>query len=170
VCKQTKPISEFYKTKTKTKGGYQYECKPCTLAYKTEYRNRNRDRIRAYFKNYKIVHRDRLREANKKYNETNPDSMRNTQLKRLYGITIEDYRRMFHSQNGQCLICKQRKKLVVDHCHRTKVVRGLLCVPCNQGIGHFFDRPELMRVAAEYVIRNSSQSHNQISEFGGAVG
>ena len=61
------------------------------------------------------------------------------QLKRNYGITPDDYNRMFEEQNGVCAGCKQHNetgtKFCVDHDHKTGKVRGLLCGPCNRALG-----------------------------------
>lgn len=51
----------------------------------------------------------------------------------------------------ECVICGTGGKLVVDHCHKTGKVRGMLCQPCNLGLGKFRDDPELMEFAAVYV-------------------
>lgn len=73
-------------------------------------------------------------------------------LAKKYGITTEDYDRMFVQQNGRCLICgRDDEKLVVDHNHATGEVRGLLCDKCNRGLGHFNDDPKLLRLASEHV-------------------
>lgn len=38
---------------------------------------------------------------------------------------------MLQSQGGVCAICLKEKALVIDHCHATMKVRGLLCHFCN---------------------------------------
>ena len=49
-----------------------------------------------------------------------------------YGITLHDYRQMLEKQNGVCALCgDEMVRPVVDHCHQTKRVRGILCHPCN---------------------------------------
>jgi hypothetical protein len=58
---------------------------------------------------------------------------------------------MVAAQNDRCLICERPGKLVVDHCHATGRVRGLLCNLCNTAIGQLRDSPALLRKAAEYV-------------------
>ncbi len=97
--------------------------------------------------------------------EAKKRSSRNTKLKRNYGITIEDYDRMFAAQGGVCKICgnhQRYQKLAVDHDHKTGKVRGLLCVHCNRALGHMFDSPLRLIRAAEY-LRNATAT-TQISE------
>jgi hypothetical protein len=54
-----------------------------------------------------------------------------------------------------CDICggrvKFRKYLCIDHCHKQKKLRGLLCVSCNSGLGQFYDDPDLLDKAAAYL-------------------
>lgn len=68
-----------------------------------------------------------------------------------YGISVEDFKAMSAAQGGACLVCGVVGPLVVDHCHSSGVVRGLLCRVCNLGIGHMKDDPERLRAAADYL-------------------
>jgi hypothetical protein len=43
------------------------------------------------------------------------------------------------------------KSLAVDHCHVTGKIRGLLCINCNQDLGKFMDREELLDKAKNYL-------------------
>jgi hypothetical protein len=63
----------------------------------------------------------------------------------LYGITKE--------QLGQdcCQICGGYQRLSIDHDHNTGKVRGLLCSPCNIGLGGFKDNPHSLTKAIEYL-------------------
>jgi hypothetical protein len=54
-------------------------------------------------------------------------------------------------QFSKCDVCGGRKRLVIDHDHKTGRVRSLLCVTCNLGLGAFKDNPELLRAAALYL-------------------
>lgn len=65
---------------------------------------------------------------------------------------------MFDQQNGRCAICESadpgagKSRFAVDHDHVTGRVRGLLCNPCNKGLGMFQDSPMRLKRAAEYVV------------------
>ena len=74
----------------------------------------------------------------------------------IYRITEAEYWEIYDHQGQVCYICRRangkRKRLSVDHCHRTGVVRGLLCTACNRNVlGHLRDSPEAMLRAAEYL-------------------
>lgn len=46
---------------------------------------------------------------------------------------------------------------VVDHCHETGKIRGILCYPCNMGIGHLGDTLNNLRNAIRYLERNKDE-------------
>ncbi|MCY0941895.1 endonuclease VII domain-containing protein [Streptomyces antarcticus] len=87
--------------------------------------------------------------------ESRRQAARNARIRATYGLSAEDYDRIFEAQNGRCAICRETRKnnLAVDHCHKTEAIRGLLCARCN---GQLLargarDRPEVLRRAAEYL-------------------
>lgn len=56
----------------------------------------------------------------------------------------------------KCPICKKTtiaglSKVVLDHCHKTGLVRGYLCESCNTGIGRFDDDPDLVKDAVNWL-------------------
>jgi hypothetical protein len=67
-----------------------------------------------------------------------PNYTRNKSLWERYRIKTDDYERLAQQQNNVCAICLKpttQKYLVVDHCHTTKKIRGLLCNACNGYLG-----------------------------------
>jgi ribosomal protein L37E len=87
--------------------------------------------------------------------EQTPESRRRTKLKLKYGITPEDYERMFEEQGGVCAVCEKpsAKRLCVDHDHATGIVRGLLCTPCNLSLGYLRDDSYNAVSAAKYLLK-----------------
>ena len=81
---------------------------------------------------------------------------RETHLLRKYGITFEQYNKLLSDQGNKCKICETpfgqfQGDTYVDHCHKSGVVRGLLCRKCNAGIGQFSDRADLLASAIAYL-------------------
>lgn len=71
-------------------------------------------------------------------------------LMKRYGISTEKYQQMLNDVCGICPICKKRPVEVVDHCHKTGKVRGLLCIICNSCLRLVEDEESLKR-AIEYL-------------------
>lgn len=127
-CKKVKVSSEFNKHKTTIDKLCSW-CTSCHRAASKEWAEKNKKVVKKrsdkWYKKFKIRHK-------------------NNTLLRKYGITVEQYNEMLVKQNGKCKICDNaqlsgnqwgRYNLVVDHCHKTNIVRGLLCSSCNRGIG-----------------------------------
>ena len=129
VCGESKSLSLFPRDK-RMKGGRRNQCKTCWEQQKLKY------------------------EVNRKR------SSRERQLMMAYGITLADYDRMFQEQHGRCAICgsedpgkHKSEHLCVDHDHETGKVRGLLCHPCNRGLGLFKDNTNSLAAAIQYLSR-----------------
>ena len=82
---------------------------------------------------------------------------RNYHLRRRYGITQAEADAFFDRQGGLCALCRERPAQHVDHDHLTGKVRGMLCSCCNQGLGNFRDRADVMRAAIAYLETHSWQ-------------
>ncbi|MEU3285558.1 endonuclease VII domain-containing protein [Streptomyces longwoodensis] len=90
--------------------------------------------------------------------------VRDRYLRRQYGLTADRFDEMLAQQDGVCAVCgapdPAGRELAVDHDHACcptpgqscgACVRGLLCWPCNVGIGHLRDDPEILKAAASYL-------------------
>jgi hypothetical protein len=121
------------------------------------------DRLHPYCKRCKA---ERMRAANKRYRQRHPDRARRRDrawhLRKHYGITVTLYEELLASQDGRCAICGTQdpamaqgassgRSLAVDHDHETGAIRGLLCMPCNLGLGYLRDDPNNLRRAAQYL-------------------
>jgi hypothetical protein len=102
------------------------------------------------------AYREQQKTKTKEWQQNNPDKRKAQRIKK-FGLTLEQFNKMLESQNGKCAICGYSDLSdpnlfpVVDHCHDSGLVRGLLCSNCNLAIGQFKDDPELLRAAADYV-------------------
>ena len=77
-------------------------------------------------------------------------------IEAVYNITADEYRLIYEHQGGFCYLCRRAngrtKRLSIDHDHRTGVVRGLLCTPCNKGVlGHARDEVEFFHRGIKYL-------------------
>lgn len=127
-CCTAKPRTEFNKNKYMY-DGVNNRCRLCSKVWETEYRKSDESKRR------------------KRYQH----------LRDMFGMSPEDYEKLIEEQNNQCKICGKNGKdcrykvLVVDHCHATGKIRGLLCDRCNIGLGKFKDNLALLDSAAKYL-------------------
>jgi len=82
------------------------------------------------------------------------DKAHATTIKAKYGITGEEYAALLADQGGVCYICggkSGKKRLAVDHDHKTGETRGLLCKRCNRMLGYYRDNADTFQRAAIYL-------------------
>lgn len=133
-CGEVKNTSEFYVNKCK-RSGYNSGCKECD------------------------------KKTNRRISATEGSKLRRRirDLNREYGLSLDEYNRMFKEQNGCCAICCKpesdcRVALGVDHDHVTGVIRGLLCKECNTSLGAFKENIEIMLSAINYLREHKDES------------
>lgn len=115
-----------------------------------------RRRIRKTQKNKDLQKRWRASGGSAREYQRNKLKYKDTELRRKYNITLEDYNQLREQQEFSCKICcahesEFKKGLAVDHCHITMEVRGLLCGKCNTTLGNMNDDPELLQRAIDYL-------------------
>ncbi|UQI44653.1 endonuclease VII domain-containing protein [Streptomyces sp. HU2014] len=77
-----------------------------------------------------------------------------SRVRSTYGLGPGEYDALLRLQGGCCAICggTRKQRLSVDHCHKTQLVRGLLCRMCNgRLLTASRDRPATLRAAASYL-------------------
>jgi Autographiviridae endonuclease VII len=98
--------------------------------------------------------------ARARWNLKNQDKMRKYRrrhyLKRTYGITPEQQEAMFAEQGHKCAICsrensKWKHGWCVDHDHKSKKIRGVLCNDCNVLLGKFQDSIPRFQAFIDYL-------------------
>lgn len=143
-CNIEKPYSEFHKRKI-SKDGYRNDCKLCKIEYDKNYWEKNKE------KRHKQDRRARL--------------------KREYGISIEEYNKMYKEQNNKCGICgnketqKQNGKIIhlaIDHDHDTDEIRGLLCSRCNSLLGFVDDDITILQKSIKYLEDNKKMKNKEM--------
>jgi len=118
--------------------------------YKDNSERLNKNRRQDYKKNG-----EKIKEWTKQWQKNNPDKMKAIRLKHYYGLSHENWLKMWDNQEGRCAICGEffsnPSEAFVDHDHITGEIRGLLCKKCNFGLGNFNDNPEIMKKAIKYI-------------------
>jgi hypothetical protein len=129
-CKEEKEANCFHADKRNTSTGLYAWCKVCKS------------------------------KAGSLWGKKNSTRVRNAQLKRNYGISLEDYQKMKEAQNNCCATCKRnesklKRSLMVDHCHDSGKIRGLLCDECNLALGKIEDNIQTLEKMILYLNNKS---------------
>lgn len=129
---------------------------PAQLAKQREYqrvwRKNNAEAVKGYKRKRRNRNINAARAEDRKWKQQqDPDVKKNAKLKKQYGISVEDFRRIAELQHHACAICERRKPLDVDHNHITSEVRQLLCRSCNLALGLFQDCPTILDRASLYL-------------------
>lgn len=104
---------------------------------------------------------------NKAHRQANPDRYRDYELRKSFGIGLDDKNAILASQSGVCAICERPERaerdgksiaLAMDHCHSTGKLRGILCGNCNKALGKFEDNADFLRNAIVYLAKHSMSS------------
>lgn len=125
-----------------------------------EWRKNNSERKKQTSKEYYRNNYAKSRERRKEWNQKNdgymkrylksykkkrgPEYFADLNLKRKYGksVSIEYKNALIEHQGRTCMICdnpfpEDRKRVHLDHCHNSGVIRGVLCQTCNTKLGWF---------------------------------
>lgn len=148
ACEKTKCIDNFYQDK-KNKDGHTFECKVCCGKSTRQWKEANKDRVKA---------------SADWYTKKSEQKHRRYHLKKVYGLTEAQYIEMKDRQNGACAICGiiSQKPLHIDHDHSTGKVRALLCTRCNSMLGYARDSAEMLKKGIEYLENYSKGEYHDL--------
>lgn len=153
-CGVIRPLDDFGIDKSRKDGRTRY-CYDCQRDYATPSRE-----------SADMSHDTRVKRGYWQRTFSDPQQRQYAmRLWNLYQMTLEDYNALLAAQGGDCAICggsllgvvekSPDKRLIVDHCHSTGRVRGLLCGTCNTGLGQFKDDPGRLQAAIDYLARTA---------------
>ena len=170
-CKISKPLGQMVVNR-RSADGRASKCKQCDAIETETWRKNNPEKKRANSKAYRDANSKQAKERSASWRRNNPErsksaalswyrnntsKVRDTKLKRTYGIGQLDYLALLLKQNYKCAICGtldskcHSGRFHIDHCHKTKKIRGLLCTTCNTALGKFHDSTQLLQNAIHYL-------------------
>lgn len=131
-------------------------CKTCYDKLRENTKEARKLKNKEYRKNWYLENKERvIKEGTERQKKLSPDIKKGYILKSKYGIGIEEYKNLLINSDYKCNICGKHHldtiPLNVDHCHTTKIVRGLLCRNCNTALGHLQDSVLLLKNAIKYL-------------------
>ena len=145
-CDKEKLLNEFYDRIDPKRALYD-PCKECIL----------KDRKIKYHSD-KVKYQQRAQ----RYRKENPEIMRDMKLKQTYGVGIKYFNQKLEEQKGVCAGCRQNVKqlwkgkevaMALDHDHKTKKPRGVLCIRSNRALGLLRENKYTLKNLIGYIIK-----------------
>lgn len=154
-CRSEQPIEAFSLVRARGRERRHSWCQGCRNAYGSAFYYANHEKRRAAENARYWADPEAARAKDRAYRT--PERNHAQKLRR-YGLTVAEYDALAEAQDRRCAICQRqepfelkRPRLVVDHCHKTGNVRGLLCLLCNTALGALREDPELFAAAVRYL-------------------
>ena len=117
----------------------------------------NKEEAKKYFSDYYAKNRETMKAYKREWTKNNKDKISGYGRKYRYGIDKDQFTKMIEEQENSCKICSKNLdtcKAVVDHCHSTGSVRGILCNSCNVALGLINDDLGWLNKAKKYLTEN----------------
>lgn len=156
-----KPIDH---TKSSNYPSHKCRCELCRSAYN----KRQRARVLSLIENYQYDENASDHGTQREYARgcrcdrcavANTWYCREGRWRRTHHVEPEAIYALLVECENRCSICQEpfeNDNFQVDHCHTSGKVRGLLCQPCNMGLGSFKDATKNLLNAVEYLARTTS--------------
>lgn len=143
--------------KSGTPDGLDRSCRTCNNARNRDWSMANTLRKRETALRWYYRNKEHVRRVRQILKESDPVRFHAARLKVVYGMPIGEFQAREQAQGGVCAICRTRPKkgpLQVDHDHKSRAVRALLCPGCNTGLARFQESPDNLRAAIQYLERH----------------
>jgi len=143
-CKETREIEEFPE-------GPRNQCRACVNLYAREWKKKNPQRQKETrareYKKHRFTIALRTCVFNAKAKGYEPCNATKKEIEKAF--------------TGSCQICgvpesECKRRLNMDHCHKTGEFRGWLCDSCNRALGHLRDSERIVGSMLSYLIFNRS--------------
>ena len=106
---------------------------------------------------YKSKNRDKIKQQDREYALKNSKKLQMQRIKRRYNLDEESSYLLVEKVIYKCECCgfkysnNCKRKLHVDHCHKTGKVRGVLCHSCNLALGLLEESIDRVLLLKEYI-------------------
>ena len=127
--------------------------------YNQTWKKNNPDKVREYNQTWKKNNPDKVQEYSAKYRKNNPDKVRDNSIRQSWGFGADHYDSLIAEFGGKCECCGTTKDLRLDHCHKTGLIRGVLCNTHNLGLGKIGDSIEDVRALLYYMEKQERRDH-----------
>lgn len=146
-CLEEKSKENFHK-KAKALDGLHPYCKVCTATKNKSWYVENKERHAATCASWYSKNKEKANKSGTDWHYRNN-----------YGISYEDFILLAGKQQNKCAICsttlvfsgRGTNRAVMDHCHTTGNIRGVLCSSCNQGIGLLREDIDILKGSILYL-------------------
>ena len=142
-CKKVKLKTEFHFRSKPYNHLLQSHCKTCKYEEHKSWVNKNEAKVRVYRAKDPWTFKKRCAR---------------------HGINEKQFWEIYDKQGGRCLVCEDQISAeisAIDHNHKTKEVRGILCKSCNRALGLLKDSPSNLQRAAQYLLDRGHYGQDQ---------
>lgn len=127
--------------------------------YRADYYQKNKKKMNAASKRWQQENLEACNKKKREYYQNNKTLIHRQRKARRYGLTLEELQNL--ESICACQVCGvsvewanravAKDDAVIDHCHESGEVRGVLCRTCNAGIGLLGDTAESLQNAINYL-------------------